>query len=264
MFGDLCSANADFHADLVRNIKTIRESQDLFDDLSSDPRDRAVAIAAEAEERTPTAAAVVTRPFDYGTVLSHSFDPSIWQATRYSDARRFGVWYGATEVENHRLRDGLPLASVPMDSYAAEDRVIAGERRLFDVRCDALLIDLRGKETAFPDLVNRTSYAFSQSLGNFLVAQGANGILVRSARCQGINGAIFQRERLSNVRDRMFLTYRAIRPGISAASSARRARSGCGSRPARSTDARAPAPGSPGVAHPALMRRAWIRKRRST
>jgi len=42
MFGDLCAANTDFHGDLVRNIKTIRESQDLFDDLSSDPRDLAV------------------------------------------------------------------------------------------------------------------------------------------------------------------------------------------------------------------------------
>ena len=208
MFGDLCAANADFHADLVRNIKTIRESQNLFDDLSSDPRDRAVAIAAEAEERTPTTAAVVTRPFDYGTVLSHSFDPSIWQATRYSDARRFGVWYGATEVETTVCETVYHWHRFLMDSYATEDRVIAGERRLFDVRCDALLIDLRGKETAFPDLVHRTSYAFTQSLGNFLVDQGANGILVRSARCQGINGAIFQRDRLSNVRDRMFLTYR--------------------------------------------------------
>lgn len=208
MFGDLCSANADFHADLVRNIKTIRDSQDLFDDLSSDPRDRAVAIAAEAEERVPTPAAVVTRPFDYGTVVSHSFDPSNWHATRYGDARRFGVWYGATEVETTVYETVFHWHRFLMDSYAAEDRVITGERRLFDVRCDALLIDLRGREAAFPDLVSRTSYAFTQSLGNFLVDQGANGILVRSARCEGVNGAIFQRERLSNVRDRMLLTYR--------------------------------------------------------
>jgi len=208
MFGDLCSANADFHADLVRNIKTIRESQDLFDDLSSDPRDRAVAVAAEAEERMPTQAAVITRPFDYGTVLSHSFDPANWQATRYNDARRFGVWYGAVEVETTVYETVFHWHRFLMDSYPAEDRLITGERRVFEVRCDALLIDLRGKEAVFPDLVNRTSYAFTQALGNFLVDQGANGVLVRSARCEGINGAIFQRERLSNVRDRMFLTYR--------------------------------------------------------
>jgi hypothetical protein len=208
MFGELCSANIDFHDDLVRNIKTIRESQDLFDDLSGDPRDWVVAIAAEAEERMPTPAAVITRPFDYGTVISYAFDPSTWQATRFSDARRYGVWYGSCEVETTVYETVFRWHRFLVDSYAMEDRVITGERRLFDVRCDALLIDLRGREADFPDLVSRTSYAFTQSLGNFLVEQGANGILVQAARYDGINGAIFQQERLSNVREKMLLTYR--------------------------------------------------------
>lgn len=208
MFGELCSANVNFQGDLVRNIKTLRRSQDLFDDLSADPRDWAVAIAAEAEDRVPTPAAVLTRPFDYGTVISHSFDPSTWQATRFSDARRFGVWHGALEAQTTVYETVFHWHRFLMDSYAMEDRVIAGERRLFDVRCDALLIDLRGRETAFPDLLSRTSYAFTQSLGNFLVDQGANGVLVASARCRGINGAVFRGARLSNVRDKMLLTYR--------------------------------------------------------
>jgi hypothetical protein len=205
VFGELCAANADFHDDLVRNIKTIRESQNLFDDLSGDPRDWAVAIAAEAGECT---AAVIPQSFDYGTVISYSFDPSTWHATRFSDARRFGVWYGALEAETTIYETVFHWHRFLIDSYAKEDRVITGERRLFDVRCDALLVDLRGKEAAFPDLVNRASYAFTQSLGNFLADQSANGLLVRSARCDGINGAILQRERLSNVREKMLLVYR--------------------------------------------------------
>lgn len=208
MYGDLCGANVDFHDDLVRNIKTIRESQDLFDDLSPEPRDRAVAIAAEAEERVPTPAAVATRPFDYGTVVSYSFDPAAWQATRFSDARRYGVWYGSLDVATTVYETVFHWHRFLTDSYPAEDRVITGERRVFDVRCDALLIDLRGRQAAFPDLVSRTSYAFTRSLGNFLVDQGANGVLVPSARCAGTNGAIFRRERLSGVRERMLLTYR--------------------------------------------------------
>jgi hypothetical protein len=208
VYGELCSANVDFHDDLVRNIKTIRESQDLFDDLSSDPRDQAVAIATEAQQRIPTPSAVVTRPFDYGTVISYSFDPSAWQATRFSDARRYGVWYGSTEVETTVYETVFHWHRFLMDSYGTLDRPIAGERRVFDVRCDALLIDLRGKEQAFPDLVNRKSYAYTQALGSFLVDQGANGVLVRSARCEGTNGAVFRGERLSNVREKMLLTYR--------------------------------------------------------
>jgi hypothetical protein len=210
VFGDLCSANVDFHDDLVRNIKTIRESQNLFDDLSADPRDHVVAIAAEAEKRLPTPAAIITRPFDYGTVISYSFDPSNWQATRFSDARRFGVWYGALGVETSVYETVFHWHRFLMDSYAAEDRFITSERRLFDVRCDGLLIDLRGREAAFPDLVSRESYGFTNSLGSYLVEQGANGVLVPSARCNGVNGAILKPERLSNVREKMLLTYRCI------------------------------------------------------
>ena len=60
---ELFETNVDFHADLVRNIPGIRASQDLFDDLSSEPADWAIAIAAEGTDRVPTAAALITRPF---------------------------------------------------------------------------------------------------------------------------------------------------------------------------------------------------------
>ena len=53
-------------------------SQSLFDDLSPDPADWAVAIAAEGAERIPTNAALISRPFDYGTVISYSFDSAHW------------------------------------------------------------------------------------------------------------------------------------------------------------------------------------------
>jgi hypothetical protein len=94
------------------------------------------------------------------------------------------------------------------DSYAGEDRIITGERRVFDVRCDAMLIDLRGKEDAWPGLVSRSSYSFTHALGTYLFDQGGNGILVKSARCEGVNGAVLRQQRLSNVRDKMLLTYR--------------------------------------------------------
>ena len=66
---DLFAANTDFHGDLVRNIPGIRRSQNLFDDLSADPVDWDVAFAAEGTQRIPTAAALITRPFDYASVI---------------------------------------------------------------------------------------------------------------------------------------------------------------------------------------------------
>jgi len=208
MQADLFAANVDFHDDLVRNIPGIRKSQSLFDDLSPDPEDWAIAIAAEGAERIPTAAALISRPFDYGTVISYSFDSAHWQATRYSDGTTYGVWYGSLDVETTVYETAWHWYRFVTDSYPAEDREIVTERRVFDVRCDALLIDLRGKETVYPDLVSRESYAFTHQVGRYAYEQGLNGLLAPSARRDGVNAAIFKQERLSNVRDRTFLTYR--------------------------------------------------------
>ena len=208
MDASLFATNVDFHDDLVRNIPTIRESQQLFDDLSADPADWDVAIAAEAATRIPTDAPVVTRPFDYGSVISYTFDAAHWQATRFSDGTRYGVWYGSTSVETTVYETAWHWYRFVCDSFAALDRVVVTDRRAFDVRCDALLIDLRGKERAHPQLVSRTSYAFTQRLGRYVHEQDQNGLLVRSARCGGVNGCVFKPQRLSNVRHRTYLTYR--------------------------------------------------------
>ena len=208
MEADLVSANVDVHRDLVRNIPGVRESQHLFDDLSSDPADWDVAIADEAAARIPTDAAAITRPFDYGSVISYTFDASHWQATRFSDGSQYGVWYGSMTMETTVYETAWHWYRFVLDSFPDENREIVTERRVFDVHCDALLVDLRGKEASHPALVSRTSYAFTQRLGKYLHEQDQNGLLVRSARCDGVNAAIFKPQRLSNVRHRAYLTYR--------------------------------------------------------
>jgi hypothetical protein len=205
---DLFAANADFHGDLVRNIPGIRPSQHLFDDLSPDAADWDIAIAAEGAKRSPTAAALISRPFDYGSVISYSFDSAHWQATRFSDGTSYGVWYGSLDVETTVHETAWHWYRFVLDSYAGEDREIVTDRRVFDVRCDALLIDLRSKERIHPGLVSRKSYAFAQRVGRYVHEQQLNGLLAPSARCAGTNAAIFRPERLSKVRDRTFLTYR--------------------------------------------------------
>jgi hypothetical protein len=205
---DLFSANVDFHDDLVRNIPGARRSQNLFDDLSSDPADWDVAIAAESAERIPAETALITRPFDYGSVISYTFDSAHWQATRFSDGSRYGVWYGSLAVETTVYETAWHWYRFVQDSFAGEDRDIVTERRVFDVRGDALLIDLRGKEAAYPELTSRTSYAFTHQVGRYVRGQDVNGLLVHSARCDGTNAAILKPGRLSKVRHRAYLTYR--------------------------------------------------------
>ncbi len=194
--------------DLVRNIKTARVAQDLYDDLSADPDDWRLAMAAEDRGHAPTPSATITRPFDYGTVLTYSFDAANWQATRFGDGQSYGVWYGSLDLQTTVYETVYHWHRFVMDSYAAEDRAVVGERRVFDVRCDAALADLRGEEARHPDLVSRTSYAFTHRVARYLRGTGVPGLLAPSARCAGVNAALFRPDPLSNVRDRAFLTYR--------------------------------------------------------
>ena len=207
MYQGLIGRIVEFGDDLVRNIKTIRESQSLFDDLSDDPADQAVATAAEARGRMATGAPLITRPFDYGTVITYPFVEFNGHATRYSDGLRYGVWYGSLELETTVYESVYHWHRFVMDSFAKEDRSIAGERRVFTARCNALLIDLRGRHRMEPRLVDRHDYRFTQGLGRYLEEQNQNGLLVKSARCDGTNGAIFRPDALSNVRDFCRLTY---------------------------------------------------------
>jgi hypothetical protein len=63
------------------------------------------------------------------------------------------------------LRDGYHWHRFVTDSYSAQDRVIRGERRAFNARCDAILIDLRGKHRHERGLVDRRDYGFTQPFG---------------------------------------------------------------------------------------------------
>jgi hypothetical protein len=207
VYQDLIETAVDYHGDLARNIKTIRESQALFDDLSPDTADWVVAIAAEAQDYIVSHAPLITRPFDYGAVITYPFVPHHWQETRFSDGLHYGVWYGSLEMETTIPESIYHWRRFIEDSFAAEDRTVVGERRVFDVRCDAIVMDLRGKESGFPQLVDRKSYAYTHGLGRYLHEQGQNGALVRSARSDGINAAILRPGVLSGVRDRCYLTY---------------------------------------------------------
>lgn len=198
----------DFAGDLVRNIKGIRVSQDLFDDIARDATDRAVAIAAEGATRIPSAEPLITRPFDYGTVITYPFVPHNWQATRYSDGLEYGVWYGALELETTVHETLYHWRRFVADAFPDLDRDLVSERRVFSVRCEAILVDLRKAKE--PRLVHPTDYGFTQQLGRHLWRRAQSGLLAPSARTRGTTAAILRAGALSDVRDVCFLTYRLL------------------------------------------------------
>jgi hypothetical protein len=207
LFEHLVRQVADYRGDLVRNIKGIRVSQDLFDDLAADAADRAVAIGAESATRIASPVPLISRPFDYGTVITYPFVPHNWQATRYSDGLSYGVWYGALALETTVYETLYHWHRFVTDSFSI-DRQIVGERRVFQVRCEAILIDLSDKRAAEPRLIDRRDYTFTQALGRYLWQRAQSGLLAPAARTAGTIAAILRPEVLSDVRDVCFLTYR--------------------------------------------------------
>ena len=208
MYAGLLKDVVDFHDDVVRNIKGIRASQKLFDDLSDESDDQAVAVAAESADPVRSEAPLITRPFDYGAVVTYPFVKFNGQGTRFSDGLDYGVWYGALALETTVHETIHHWHEFITDSFSREDREIVGERRVFHARCDAILIDLRGKERREKRLLDRRDYRYTQQLGRYLKEQNQNGLLVHSARCHGTNADIFAPDVLSRVRDLCFLTYR--------------------------------------------------------
>lgn len=193
--------------DILRNIASIRVSQDLLDDLSDDPRVRAFgqAAAEHAAEGDDLMSPVIRRPFEYGVAIPGAAHRP---ASRFSDGTRYGVWYGSRELVTtvhetvHHFRRRIEAMQIPPTTPVVVDR------RVFRVRLEGLMVDLRGKERAFPGLIDPQSYAFTHPLGAFLHAQGQNGLLVRSARCPGVNVAAFTPRVLSSPRHQCYLTYR--------------------------------------------------------
>lgn len=206
MYGDLISQVTVFEGRPFRNIKSIRETQNLFDDLAEDGQDLLAAVAAESLGKPEPLDSLIRRPFEYA-VIAYPFSRENWQHTRFSDGSRYGVWYGSLDLETTIHETVYHWRRFVLNSFSDEDREIVSDRRILRVFCQGVLIDLRGKETQWPALV-ADGYEFTQPLGAYLHGQNLNGLLVCSARCRGINLASFTPEILSNPEDVCYVTYR--------------------------------------------------------
>lgn len=203
----------DTHRDLRRNIVSLRESRNLFDDLSADPAEQVLAQQVESavkplQYHSPTP--VIHRPFEEAEWFDAIGWPfQHWQGSRYSDGS-FGVWYGADSVEAsvyetaYHWYHGLLLDA---EGYARE--AVAIERKVYNVACAALILDLRPRVGEFPALLHRTDYAFTQQVGARLRREGHPGLVTPSARYpEGLNYVVFNPAVLSNPRVNCLLTYR--------------------------------------------------------
>lgn len=202
--------------DIRRNIVSIRQSQDLFDDLSDKTADWTLAQAVEIAVKPPLYASktpVIDRPFetaDWCNAIDYPFKH--WQYSRYSDGS-FGVWYGCDSIETtvyetvYHWYHGL-LA----DAHGYIEHEVVADRRIYWVACHAALLDFRSLIAQHPELIAVSDYTATHAVGARMHREGHPGLITLSARQTppqtGVNYALFNPTLLSNPRHECYLTYR--------------------------------------------------------
>lgn len=201
---------ADIHSEIARNIVSLRVSEDLFDDLSDDVNEQQVALQHELRIKPHTFESnvpIIYRPFEeaqWNEAIDFPFKN--WTESRFSNGK-YGVWYGGDTIETtvfetvHHWRNGF-LADAGFDQEG-----VSVERKVYWVRCDAALLEMRDATDKYPDLINPSDYSFTQQIGARIHREGHPGLVTKSARCNGDAYAVMNPGVLSAPRQACYLTY---------------------------------------------------------
>lgn len=205
-------ALADIHKDVARNIVSLLQSQDVFDDLTDDPAEWLMAQKVENEIKPPpyrSRTPIIDRPFEDAEWFNAIIWPfKHWQESRFSDGT-YGVWYGSDSVETTVYESAYHWYRGLLSDAGFERMTVIAERKVYSVACNAALLDFRKAADLHPDILHPSDYAFCQSVGARMHREGHPGLLTQSVRRPaGENVAIFNADVLSNPRHDCQLIYR--------------------------------------------------------
>jgi hypothetical protein len=190
----------------------LRESQNLFDDLTKDPTEWLLAQKVEDEVKPPpyvSGKPIIDRPFEDAQWFNAIAWPfKHWQSSRFSDGS-FGVWYGSESVETTVYESAYHWFRGLLSDSGFEHMAVIAERKVYWVACQAALLDFREVTEDQPDLLHSSDYTFCRSIGARIHREGHPGLLTKSVRRPaGENIAVFNPLVLSNPRHNCQLTYR--------------------------------------------------------
>ena len=176
----------DVHQALFRNIVSIRESQELFDDLTTDPEGWAMAQRVERDVKpvhyrlkTP----IIHRPFEDAAW----FNAIAWpfankqQESRFSNGS-FGVWYGCGTLETTIYETVYHWVNGLLRDASFDAESVVGERKIYTVACDAALLDFRPVLGQYPELSRKADYSYPQMVGARLNREGHPALITKSVR----------------------------------------------------------------------------------
>lgn len=203
---------ADIHQDVIRNIVSLRQSHDLFDDLSDNASEWLLAQKVEDEVKPPpyrSSTPIIDRPFEDAEWFNAIAWPfKHWQSSRFSDGS-FGVWYGSDSVETTVYESAYHWYSGLLKDAGFDTQTVAIERKVYSVACQAALLDFRKESSKHEGLLHATDYTFCHSVGARIHREGHPGLVTQSVRrSAGENFAIFNSGVLSKPRHNCQLAYR--------------------------------------------------------
>lgn len=181
-----------YNNNAYRNVVEVTPNLDELVDNSLDAEAINLVLSMVGDSRTVDP----LTEFYYTTSIGYPFETDHFSTSRFSDGT-YPVWYGSTETETtvyetayHMLQDESSI--IDNEEY----HIIYRDRVIYSTHCEAILVDLCGKEEEYPDLVSN-DYSHTQQIGKKLQSQGHPGLLSRSARCEGKNINIFKKRVLS-------------------------------------------------------------------
>jgi RES domain len=209
LFNDL--SLLDVHQDLSRNIASLIDRENLFDDLSDSPEDWESATHVATDQKPKyfhSLSPIVHQPFEdaaWDNAIHYPFHH--WTKSRYSDGSH-GVWYGADTIETSIYESAYHwYAGLLNDAGFIQDGMVS-QRGVYAVQCDCVLINLKEKVLQYPQIINNKEYAYCQSIGSRLHFEGHPGLVSRSVRNKnGETYVIFRPQVLSNPRIINYFTY---------------------------------------------------------
>jgi hypothetical protein len=194
-----------FDADVVRNITSLRHSQNLFDDLVEDAEAQSAAVLAEMAVR-PAGRGVIQRGLAYSEAVLYPFTADSIVGSRFADGTT-RAWYGALD-EATALAETCYHALQQVIGIEGVNQPVVRHRCVYLVHAAGLFVDVRAKLDAHPELV-ADDYTATQAIGHYLVRQGQAGLLYPSARWRDGDCLVaFREDPLGNARVSHYLTYR--------------------------------------------------------
>lgn len=195
----------DFNDEVLRNIVSLRVSQNLFDDLVDDADETNTLIAAEMRIKNDIEPGAIPRAFHYSTAIEYPFKTEPFMISRYGDGT-YPIWYGSLELDTTIYETCWHMFN-ELSGIEGMNETVTRERAIYCVDCRALLFDLVSKRDDFPDLIAE-HYTFTQQVGKRVQREGHPGLLTPSTRHpEGTNAVIFQQDILDNARLNCYLTY---------------------------------------------------------